>query len=252
MQTCAIRTQRVTPGECNVLSFIEQTVSSFQERSILAISAKVVSICQGRVIPVEAADKESLIRQEADRWLPFDSNPYRIPLTWTRDRLIPMAGIDESNGDGVYILWPQEPQAVANQVREHLCQRFGIEYAGVMLTDSGVIPLRMGTVGIGLAHSGFLSICDYRGQSDLFGNTMKVTAANLLDGLAASAVTVMGEGNEQTPLVTISDLPFVTFQDRNPTREELLAQRISPDVDLFGPLLHTDLWCDSQDSASRS
>jgi F420-0:gamma-glutamyl ligase len=39
-----------------------------------------------------------------------------------------------------------------------------------------------------------------------------MTKVNVADALAAAAVLVMGEGSEQTPLVVIGDVPFVTFQ----------------------------------------
>lgn len=237
-----IRTQKVTSHRQDLLAILDESVESLTNGSILAVSAKIVSICQGRTVPIDSIDKEVLIQQEADRWLPFDSNPYRIPLTCRDNILTPMAGIDESNGDDVYILWPENPQQLVNQVREHLCHRFGLPHVGVLLTDSNIAPLRMGTIGIGLAHSGFCAINDYRGQDDLFGKPMHVTTANLLDGLAAAAVLVMGEGNEQTPLAILSDLPFVEFQTRNPTDGELAQLHIDPNHDLYAPLLNAGPW----------
>ena len=50
---------------------------------------------------------------------------------------------------------------------------------------------------------------------------MQMTKSNVVDALAESAVAVMGEGSEQTPLAIIRDVPFVQFQDRNPTNKEL-------------------------------
>jgi len=46
---------------------------------------------------------------------------------------------------------------------------------------------------------------------------------NVADALAAAAVLLMGEGKEQTPLAVLTDLPFVTFQDHNPSPAELAA-----------------------------
>jgi F420-0:gamma-glutamyl ligase len=62
------------------------------------------------------------------------------------------------------------------------------------------------------------------------------------NGLAASAVVVMGEGTEQTPIVLMSDLPFIDFQDRNPNQEELEALTISRDEDLYAPFLNGADW----------
>lgn len=69
-----------------------------------------------------------------------------------------------------------------------------------------------------------------------------MTQANVRDALGAAAVLVMGEGNEQTPLAIIEDLPFVTFQDRDPTEEELVALWISIADDLYAPLLMRAPW----------
>lgn len=242
MQVIPLHTRRVTAADDNLFTILDESITALPARSILAISAKIVSLCQGRTVPIADFDKEVLIQNEADRWLPFDSNPYGIPLTLKDNILTPMAGIDESNGDGVYILWPESPQQVANDVRAYLCQRFDVENVGVLLTDSNIAPLRMGTIGVGIAHSGFRAVNDYRGQPDLFGQPMHVTTANLLDGLAATAVLVMGEGNEQTPLALLSDLPFVDFQSRNPTVEELSALHIDPAEDLYAPLLQSAPW----------
>lgn len=242
MQVIPIHTRRVTADDDNLFAILDESISALPDCAILAISAKIVSLCQGRTVPVAAFDKEALIKQEAERWLPFDSNPFGIPLTLKDNILTPMAGIDESNGGGVYILWPENPQQVVNEIRAYLCQRFDVKFAGVLLTDSNIAPLRMGTLGVGMAHSGFRAVNDYRGQPDLFGQPMRVTTANLLDGLAATAVLVMGEGNEQTPLALLSDLPFVEFQSRNPTDDELSALHMDPDEDLYAPLLQSAPW----------
>jgi F420-0:gamma-glutamyl ligase len=62
------------------------------------------------------------------------------------------------------------------------------------------------------------------------------------DALAAAAVLVMGEGSEQTPLALIKDLPFIAFQDRDPSPEELAAAAIALEDDLYAPLLTRAPW----------
>jgi F420-0:gamma-glutamyl ligase len=52
----------------------------------------------------------------------------------------------------------------------------------------------------------------------------------------------MGEADEQTPMAVIEDVPFVTFQERDPTGEELAALRISLEDDLYAPLLTRAPW----------
>jgi F420-0:gamma-glutamyl ligase len=64
----------------------------------------------------------------------------------------------------------------------------------------------------------------------------------MADALAAAAVLVMGEAAEQTPLALIDDVPFVEFQDREPSLEELRKARIEIDDDLYEPLLTSVHW----------
>src|SRR3981081_676973 len=96
-------------------------------------------------------------------------NEYGIIFTVVGNTLMPNAGIDESNAGDVYVLWPREPQATANKVRNYLCERFGLSHIGVVITDSTTRPLRWGVGGVAIAHSGFREINDYRGKDDLFG-----------------------------------------------------------------------------------
>ena len=69
-----------------------------------------------------------------------------------------------------------------------------------------------------------------------------VEKVNVADGLAASAVLVMGEGNEQTPITIIENIPFVKFQSKNPSDEELKELAISMDDDLYGQILKSVKW----------
>jgi F420-0:gamma-glutamyl ligase len=52
----------------------------------------------------------------------------------------------------------------------------------------------------------------------------------------------MGEGAEQTPIAVLTELPFVHFQDRDPTAEELATVIIPLDEDLFAPFLTRAQW----------
>ena len=79
------------------------------------------------------------------------------------------------------------------------------------------------------------------GEGDLIFSD-ELNHASIIDGLASSAVTVMGEGNEQTPLALIKDVPFITFQDCPPTKEEIEALTIKPEDDIYAPLLTSVKW----------
>ncbi len=242
MRVHTIKTHKITTKDQNLLAILDAYIASFDEHTVLAITSKIVAICQGRVVKIGTVDKPALITQEADYFLPPTASKYNITLTIKNGLLVPTAGIDESNGDGYYVLWPHEPQRIANQVRAYLQRRFGCTHVGVLITDSKTTPLRLGVTGVALAYSGVRALNDYVGSADLFGRPLRVTKVNVVDALATAAVLVMGEGSEQTPLAIISDLPFVTFHDRDPSVEELQELRIAVDDDLYGPLLTSVQW----------
>jgi putative folate metabolism gamma-glutamate ligase len=242
MRVQPIKTHPITVRDHDMIAILDRHLTSFEEGSILAITSKIVSICQGRMIPVGEADKQALIEREADYWLPPEINRYGVSLTIVDHVLIPMAGVDESNAAGYYILWPRDPQRVADQVRAYLSERFALTDVGVIITDSKTTPLRWGVTGVAIAHSGFLAVRDLIGHLDLFGRPLHMTKVDVADALAAAAVLVMGEADEGTPLAAIDDLPFVAFQPRAPTPEELEARWIDMEADLYAPLLQLAGW----------
>lgn len=242
MKIFPIKTHKIRPYRQNLFEILDKYLERLSQRSIVVIASKIVSICEGRVVKIEKTDKKELIEQEAEYFLPPEENKYNITLTIKGNLLVPTAGIDESNGAGYYILWPKNPQKTANEVREYLSDRFSIKKVGVIITDSKTTPLRWGTTGIAIAHSGFAALNNYIGKPDIFGRKLKVTKANVLDALAVSAVLVMGEGNEQTPLAIIEDIPFVKFQNRNPSEKELREFHIDMEDDLYRPLLKSIKW----------
>lgn len=240
-----IKTRPFLPPQGDLFSAIKESFSGLKlkERSIVAVTSKVVSIWQGRCVKIEpGVDKDELIKKEADFYLPANLNTYGFHISIKNNTLIASAGIDESNANGYYILWPEDPQKSANEIRSFLKKEFGLSRIGVVITDSHVQPLRWGTVGTSIAHSGFDALNSYIGKPDIFGRKLKVTNAAVAEGIAASAVLAMGEGNEQTPMAIVSDVPFVRFVDRNPTEKELKKLAISKEEDIFSPLLKSAKW----------
>jgi len=242
MKVTGVRTERVTAGATELIPLLERVIPELDEGSVIAITSKIVSLCESSVIRIDQIGKDELVVRESDLYLPASLSKYRHHFTITNNTLIPMAGVDESNGGGQYVLWPRDAQATANQVRAWARQRFGLSELGVIITDSTCHPLRRGTNGIMLAYSGFRALNDYVGQPDLFGRPFAVSQADVAGGLAAAAVLQMGEGAEQTPVAILTDLPFVHFQDRDPTAGELASVIIGLDEDLFAPFLTSVQW----------
>ncbi len=237
-----IRTHKITAKDKDIFKILDRYVTSFKNNSILAITSKIISICEGSIISTDYANKDKLITDNASHYLERGKSKYNVMLTITDDNLVPSAGIDESNGFGNYILRPKNPQKTANSIREYLRKRFKRKHVGVLITDSRTTPLRWGTTGMMIANSGFEALNDFIGKPDLFGRKLIMTKVGIADGLSASAVLVMGEGNEQQPLVVIENTPFVKFQERNPTSKELRDLRIAIKDDLYAPILTKADW----------
>lgn len=237
----AIKTKKIVSGD-NLFTILDRTLPEIREGSVLAVTSKIVSICEGRIRKVEnEAGKDEIVKKEADLYL-NEKNPYGFYLTIKEGILIPNAGIDESNGNGNLILWPEDPWQSAKRIRKYLADRFDLENIGVVITDSKTTPLRWGTTGIALAFAGFQGLNDYIGKPDIFGRKLNSTKANVADGLAAAAVLEMGEGAEQTPLALIEDIKNIRFDSSSPSKREIADLQIAIQDDLYRPLLGKANW----------
>ena len=242
MKISSIKTEKIAPNRTSIIKILDKYLTSLKERSVLVVTSKIVSMCEGRVIKIENKKKNDIIPAEAEYYIPPSKSKYDVTLTIKHNLLIPSAGIDESNGNGYFILWPTNPQKTVNEIRSYLVKRFKLNNVGVIISDSKTTPLRWGTTGTALAHSGFSALNDYIGKPDIFGRLLTMTKVNIMDALAGAAVLVMGESNEQTPLAIITDIPFVQFQKRDPTKEELDSLYIKMSDDVYEPLLTAVSW----------
>lgn len=239
MIVSAVKTEKIRASKKTITEVIDQALPDIAEGSIIVIASKIVSLCEGRVAPI-STPKDELITNEADLFLPRSAQNNNWMLTIAQNHLSPASGIDASNADDQYILWPKDPQQSANTIREYLAQR--VKKVGVVITDSTSLPLQRGVQGMALAYSGFEAFTDYRGQNDIFGRKMHITRANLAAGFAAAAVLVMGEGSEQTPIVVITDVSNIRFTMRNPNDEELQLWNVSLEEDIYAPLFKNVPW----------
>lgn len=217
----------------DLATFVSESVprERVRNRMILAITSKIVSLAERRVVKRQTVDKKDLVRQEADAYL--GEINYGYALTIKHGLLIPSAGIDESNSEnGDYILYPADPFASAEDLWRRLRQAWGLHELGILITDSHVAPLRRGVTGVCLSYWGFGGLTNLIGTRDLFDRPLTVTQMNLADGLASATVMMMGEGAESRPLATVEGAP-VQFAPRVSPGE----LSISIDDDLFSPLL---------------
>ncbi|MEI8295512.1 MAG: coenzyme F420-0:L-glutamate ligase, partial [Alphaproteobacteria bacterium] len=204
MHVKAIKTHRIEADDA-LQAVLDQYVQKLADGDIVVITSKILSVIQGRVVSKDATSKRDLVYAQADLVLETDSNPYDLYLTIKNGMLIPSAGIDESNADNVYVLYPDNIQETAVWIWGYLKQQHSLKSLGIVITDSHTTIMRQGVTGIALGWCGFKPLYSYVDKPDIYNHPLKVTQVNILDSLATAAVFVMGEGNEQTPLAIIKD-----------------------------------------------
>ncbi|MGE5041560.1 MAG: coenzyme F420-0:L-glutamate ligase [Candidatus Levyibacteriota bacterium] len=242
MQVKSYKTHKITRKDTDIFRILDGYLPKAEENSVVAVTSKIIAICEGRLVPVGSKSKDELVREEADYFIPKEKNQYGVYLTIKDNLLVATAGIDESNADNNYIMWPENPQKTANEIRVYLKKKNSVKNLGVIITDSKSTMLRWGITGASIAHSGFAALNNKIGTPDIFGKKLDVTQVNVSDALASAAVLEMGEANEQTPLAIITDIPYVEFQDRNPTEEELSVFHYELEKDMYSILLNSAPW----------
>ncbi|MEC9283640.1 MAG: coenzyme F420-0:L-glutamate ligase, partial [Bdellovibrionota bacterium] len=168
-------------------SFIEKSLKDENlEGKILAVTSKVVSLAEGRLVTKNSISKDDLVVKESDHYL--GKIAYDCHLTIKEGLLIASAGIDESNSqEDHYILFPEDPFQSAKAIYEKLKLTRGLKEFGVILTDSHTTALRRGVVGAALAYYGFSGVKNKIGSKDLFGRELQMTSMNLADSIATAA-----------------------------------------------------------------
>lgn len=192
----------------------------FRDGDIVAVSSKFVSMAKGRFVDLgdvevseeaeRVAEKLSmdrrmaqLVLQEADVIL---GGVPGFALALKNGVIAPNAGIDRSNAPvGHVMLYSEDLFGDAEELRMKILNELG-RRVGVVITDSRLMPLRMGTTGLAVSAAGFEPLKDERGRRDLFGNVLRVTRRALADQIAAGVQLLMGEADDGFPIVVVRAL----------------------------------------------
>jgi len=209
-----------------ILESLKKQNLQLENCDILAITSKIIAHTEGRLAKLkdvkpsnkakELAQRFSLqpefaelILREADK---IYGGVKKAILTLKNGILTANAGIDNKNAPADFVvLWPNNPQKWAKYIKEEIKQKTGKQVA-VLIVDSGLAPLRMGTTGLALAVAGFKPIKDCREKKDIYRKPLVITRHAVADDLASAAHLLMGEAAEKTPVVLIRDAP-VDFDD---------------------------------------
>jgi len=224
MNVKALKTRIFREGE-DLVSFVTSHVKKPKEGTILVVTSKIVALSERRTADIR--QKVSTIKAESE----FALKTKYAWLTIKDGTVMANAGVDESNAAGKLVLLPKDSFLAAAELRKELKKRWRLQKLGVLITDSRLMPLRAGVVGVALGYAGFKGLRDYRGKCDIFGRVLKMSQTDVADSLATAAVLEMGEGSERKPLVVIENAP-VEFSERV-NRKELLIELTD---DLYYPL----------------
>jgi len=245
MLVYSLKSDLVRPGDSVVKLFTDALAKNrvrLNNDDVVAVSSKIVAISQRRIrnlesiIPTrrakEFARKFSLspefaqtVLDESDRVI---GGVKGALLTIRNGDTVANAGVDRKNAPkGTVVLWPAKPDMAARRLRTQIKSELG-RNVGVVLVDSRVAPLRLGTVGFAIGAAGFQAVDDLRGFGDLSDRKVEITRHATADDIAATAHLVMGEVAERTPFAVVRDAPINFKIDSGMSRA-----KVAPDECLY-------------------
>jgi len=215
----------------------------FQREDIIVISSKFVSMSERSLIVLKNVKVTRRARALASRFR-MDEKLAQITLqesdhivsgipgfllTINDGMIAPNAGIDKSNcPQGKVVLYPRDSFKTADELRKKFLQKYGIKI-GIVISDSRLMPTRIGCTGIAVGVSGFNPVDDERGKRDLYGNKLRVTFKATADCLATMGVFMMGESNESIPVVVIRGAAVKSTARKLSMKD----MTVSPKIDIY-------------------
>lgn len=208
----------VPPGaDVTVLIADATRATPLRDGDVVVVTHKIVSKAEGQLVDLRTIDPSPLAVQIAGQW-GKDARQVDVVLresvrivrmergviiSETRHGFIcANAGVDASNVEGETVcLLPREPDVSAARIRAGLRERTGADVA-VIISDSFGRPWRNGIINIAIGVAGIQPLTDYRGQTDPYGNDLRVTVLAIADELASAAELVMGKV-EAVPVAVI-------------------------------------------------
>lgn len=208
---------------------------------ILAVTHKVVSKAEGRLVDLRTIEPSPFAAQWAER---YGKDPRQTEVVLREaTRVVRMdrgiiiaetrhgfvcanAGVDASNvGGDMVCLLPLDPDASARKLARALEQAVGF-VVPVIITDSFGRAWRDGVVNVAIGVAGLLPLADYRGQRDPYGYLLSASVMAVADELAAAAELVMGKV-DQRPVALIRGY---AWQSGNGSGQQLVMR---PERDMF-------------------
>src|SRR4051794_5233729 len=128
MIATSVKTKKIIPGDA-LQDVLTEYLPKLKENSVVIITSKIVAITHGNVVKNDGTvNKEDLVRAQAEKIIvnkPLHDRSGML-VTITNHIINASAGIDESNGNGYFILWPKNPIHIATKIWEFLREKHGI------------------------------------------------------------------------------------------------------------------------------
>jgi coenzyme F420-0:L-glutamate ligase/coenzyme F420-1:gamma-L-glutamate ligase len=183
----------VRPGD-DLADLLAAALSKVDVRDgdVVAVTQKVVSKAEGRVVPEEDG-RANWVARETSRVVARRED---LVIAETRHGFVcANAGVDASNVEaGFLTLLPEDPDGSAERLRTALGERLGADLA-VVITDTFGRPWRQGLVNVAIGCSGLPALVDLRGTFDAHGRELEATIVALADEVAAASGLVMGKAS---------------------------------------------------------
>ena len=186
-----------------------------QNGDIVAVTQKIVSKAEGRVVPEGPGGRDAWVALETRRVVARRDD---MVVAETRHGFVcANAGVDRSNAGApdTVVLLPLDPDASAARIRDEIAKRARATVA-VVITDTFGRAWREGHTNVAIGIAGLPALKRYIGQRDPEGYELRVTEIAVADEIAAAAELVMGK-LDRCPVAIVRGL---SFEDSDETAQE--------------------------------
>ncbi len=221
----------VRPGE-DLAALLAAALEPLGPRDgdVVAVTQKVVSKAEERVVPEGDGGRASWIERETRRVVARRGD---LVIAETHHGFVcANAGVDASNVEpGFLTLLPVDPDASAARLRLGFAERLGV-HVGVVVTDTFGRPWRQGLVNVAIGCAGLPAVVDLRGTADHHGRELEATVVALADEVAAASGLVIGKSS-RVPAALVRGLTI----GAGPGRARDLIRPAEDDLFRESPLL---------------
>ncbi len=164
-----------------------------REGDVVAVTQKIVSKAEGRMVPEEGDGRAAWVERESARIVARRGD---LVIAETRHGFVcANAGVDASNVEaGFLTLLPEDPDGSAERIRARLAGELAVSI-GVVITDTFGRAWRRGVVNVAIGCAGLPALVDLRGTPDHTGRLLEATVLALADEVASASGLVMGKAS---------------------------------------------------------